>query len=263
MAIGTSNTNRVYAAYGSSIWRSDDAAVTWTSISAGLGGNSVTFIAVNPDNSLDVFVTVGNYNAGQKVYESSDGGATWTNISGSLPNIVMNCIAYEDNNGTPDDALYIGTDLGVYYRNDNIGNWILFQNGLPNVPVTDMEINEGAGLIRAATYGRGLWSSALYDPCPTDYILTPGNDPSNPNYTGVQYYEASNSVTSSRVVTGGLGTDVTYKSGNFVKLTDGFHAREGNLFNAVLGPCQATVPPLIGKYVGSMSAISSFKIEEK
>jgi photosystem II stability/assembly factor-like uncharacterized protein len=253
MAIGTSNTSRVYTANGSLIWRSDDAAATWTSISAGLGGNSVTFIAVNPDNSLDVFVTVGNYNAGQKVYESADGGATWTNISGSLPNVVMNCIAYEDNNGVPNDALYVGTDLGVYYRDDNIGDWILFQNGLPNVPVMDLEINEAGNLIRAATFGRGLWSSDLYYSCPSAYSLTTGNDPSNPNYTGVQYYEASNTVTSSRVITGGIGTDVTYKAGNSVTLTTGFHARAGNLFKAVLGPCQALAPPLMGKYISQMN----------
>jgi len=254
MAMGTSNTSRIYAASSTSIWRSDDAAATWTSISAGLGGNSITGIAVNPGNSLEVFVTVGNYNAGQKVYRSSDGGATWTNISGSLPNIIMNCIAYEDTGGTPDDALYIGTDLGVYYRNNTIGDWVLFQNGLPNVPVMDLEINETAGLIRAATYGRGLWSSDLYSACPPDYLLNAGNDPSNANYTGVQFYEASNTITSSRVITGGIGTDVTYKAGNSIVLTTGFNARAGNLFKAVLGPCQAIVPPMMGRYAGSLTS---------
>ncbi|MBK7173476.1 MAG: hypothetical protein IPH84_09620 [Bacteroidales bacterium] len=254
MAIGTSNTNRVYSASGTSIWRSDDAAASWTLISTGLSSNSITSIAVNPDNSLDVFVTVGNYNAGQKVYKSIDGGASWTNISGTLPNIVMNCIAYQDNNGSPDDALYIGTDLGVYYRDVNTGDWIPFQNGLPNVPVSDLEINEASGVIRAATYGRGLWSSGLYTSCPIAYLLTPANDPSNPNYTGFQLYEASSSVTSSRVITGGLGTDVTYKAGNNVVLSTGFHARAGNLFKATLGSCEAlSPPPVMGKYVSSVT----------
>jgi hypothetical protein len=258
MAIGTSNTNRIYSASGSSIWRSDDAAASWVSISAGLAGNSVTSIAVNPDNSLDVFVTVGNYIAGQKVYESSDGGASWTNISGSLPNIVMNCIAYQDNNASPDNALYIGTDLGVYYRDVNTGDWIPFQNGLPNVPVSDIEIYEASNTIRAATYGRGLWSSTLYNSCPYGYALDPGNDPSNPNYTGFQLYEANNYVTSSRTITGGIGTDVTYKAGDHVTLTTGFHAKQGNLFKATLGPCEAlSPPPVFGRYIGTMTKNSS------
>jgi hypothetical protein len=252
MAMGTSNTSRIYAANGTSIWRSDDAAGTWTSISAGLPGIGITFIVVNPDNSNDVFVTVGQYFAGQKVYRSTNGGSSWTNISGTLPNTVVNCIAYEDTDGTPDDAIYIGTDIGVYYRNNTIGDWIPYMNGLPTVPVFDLEINKPSNLIRAATYGRSIWSSDLYNSCPSGYGLTQANDPSNPNYTGFQYYEASNTITSSRIITGGVGTDVTYKAGNSVTLLEGFHAREGNLFLATRGPCQATMANLTGTFEGPM-----------
>jgi hypothetical protein len=252
MAMGTSNTSRIYAANGTSIWRSDDAAGTWTSISAGLPGIGITFIAVNPDNSNDVFVTVGQYFAGQKVYRSTNGGANWTNISGTLPNTVVNCIAYEDTNGAPDDALYIGTDIGVYYRNNTIGDWIPYMNGLPTVPVFDLEINKEANLIRAGTFGRSIWSSDLYTGCPASYFLTQANDPGNPNYTGFQYYEASNTISSSRIITGGVGTDVTYKAGNSVTLLEGFHAREGNLFVATRGPCEATMANVTGTFEGPM-----------
>ncbi len=142
-------------------------------------------------------------------------GVTWTNISGSLPNVPVNCIAYE--NG-PLDALYIGTDIGVFYRNNDIGDWIPFTNGLPTVRIMDLEINNTYNLIRAGTYGRGLWSSSLYTTCPSWYTLTPLNDPSNPNYTGFQFYEASSFITSSRIITGGPGTDVTYKAGSSISL---------------------------------------------
>jgi len=248
LAISANSPDRIYAANGTSMSRTDNGGFAWINISAGLPGIGITFIGVNPDNSLDVFVTVGGYNAGQKVYASSNGGTSWTNISGTLPNVIVNCIAYEDNNAAPDDALYIGTDLGVYYRNASIGDWIFFQNGLPNVPVSDLEINKAAGVIRAATYGRGLWSSSLYSACPADYLLTTSNNPGNPNYTGFQFYEASNSITSSREITGGIGTDVTYKAGNFVKLTTGFNAKENNFFMAILGPCQAIANILPGSY---------------
>ncbi len=243
MAIGTSFTGRIYASSGTSIWRSDDAAGTWNSISSGLPFNTITFIAVDPTNSLNVFVTVGGYSDGQKVYESANGGASgsWVNISGSLPNVPVNCIAYEPGSA---DGLYIGTDIGVFYRDDNTGDWVPFMNGLPTVPVFDLEINETSGVIRAATFGRGLWSSALYTPCPTGYFLTQGNDPSNPNFTGFQVYEASATVESSRIITGGFGTDVTYKAGNSVTLQTGFHAQAGNLFKAELGPCSGLKGPV-------------------
>jgi hypothetical protein len=107
--------------------------------------------------------------------------------------------------------------------------------------VLDLEINYSTGVITAATFGRGLWRSELYSACPAGYSLTPANDPSNPNYTGFQYYEASTNIVSTRTITGGIGTDVTYKAGAYVVLGIGFHAREDNKFNAQLGPCTGTL----------------------
>lgn len=256
MAIGTNNTDRIYASYDNSIWMSNNGGSNWSSISSGLPGWNITFIAVNPNWSLDVFVTLAGYNSGAKVYRSTDAGSTWTNISGSLPNVPMNCIAYEDTDGSPDDALYVGTDIGVFYRNNTMSDWIPFRNGLPTVPVFDLEINLTAGEIRAGTYGRGIWESNLFSACAPSYNLTQLNDPSNPNYTGYQYYESSATIESSRIITGGEGTDVTYQSNGYVKLTTGFHAKEGNDFKATLGPCEGTVsqPPINvkGVYMGKM-----------
>jgi len=245
MAIGINNPDRLYASRDCVTWMSNNGGNTWIDISTGLPSELVTFIAVNPDRSADVFVTLADYNAGQKVYQSADAGSTWTNISGTLPNIPVHCIAYEDCDGSPVDALYVGTDIGVFYRNSTMSDWIPFRNGLPTVPVTDLEINYTAGKIRAATYGRGIWESDLFDACPSAYTLTQANDPGNPNYTGFQYYEAGNSITSTRIITGGEGTDVTYKAGVKVELLQGFHARKGNRFEALLGPCEGTVsqPP--------------------
>lgn len=260
MAIGTDNPARVYAAMDTGwtspvyrMWRSDNSGDNWTSIRAGLPSQYITYIAVDPDNSLNVFVTFGGYSAGQKVYHSTNGGASWTNFSGSLPNVAVNCIVFKDNNGSPGNAVYVGTDIGVFYRDNNHADWIPFRNGLPTVPVFDLEIHENISRITAGTFGRGLWRSELYSACASDYSLSPANDPSNPNYTGFQFYEASNSVLSSRTITGGLGTDVTYKAGNYVKLTTGFNAREHNVFKASLGNCISTLPasPQFRKVTGS------------
>ena len=242
MAIGTSNSQRVYAASGSSIWMSSDGAAIWTPIGASLPNYSITGIAIDPTNSFSVFVTLGGFTAGEKVYHSTDAGTTWTNISGSLPNIPTNCIAFQNTGGVPQNAIYIGTDIGVFYRDNNHTDWIPFRNGLPTVPVWDLEINETNGILTAGTFGRGLWRSALYSSCASAWVLTPANDPGNPNYTGYQFYEASSYVQSSRIITGGLGTDVQYKADNYIKLTTGFNAREHSLFQAKLGPCNLGAP---------------------
>ena len=57
---------------------------------------------------------------------------------------------------------YIGTDIGVFYRDNILGDWIPFSNGLPVVEVTDLEIQVSSGKLRAGTYGRGMWETALY-----------------------------------------------------------------------------------------------------
>ena len=41
-------------------------------------------------------------------------------------------------------------------------DWQAFTTGLPNVQVDELEIHYGAGKIRAATYGRGIWESVLH-----------------------------------------------------------------------------------------------------
>ena len=76
-----------------------------------------------------------------------------------MPNIPTNCIVYVKNSP---QGLYIGTDVGVYYREANMSNWISYFTGLPNIIVQDLEIYYSTGKLRAATYARGVWETNLY-----------------------------------------------------------------------------------------------------
>ena len=60
------------------------------------------------------------------------------------------------------DDLYIGTDVGVYHKDNTMTDWQAFMTGLPNVIIDELEIHYGSGKIRAATFGRGIWESPLY-----------------------------------------------------------------------------------------------------
>jgi hypothetical protein len=160
MAVAPSNGNYVYAATQTSIYRSTDGAQTWTNITTGLpsGSNALTYITVKYDDPQTLWVTYSGYTSTIKVYKSINGGTSWTNVTATgLPNVPVNCIVNEPNN--PMDALYVGTDLGVYYRNNTLTNWVPYMTGLPNVPVFELEIQLTAGKVRAATYGRGIWQS--------------------------------------------------------------------------------------------------------
>ncbi|MBW2939095.1 HYR domain-containing protein, partial [Aureisphaera sp. CAU 1614] len=175
-AVGVNDPTRLYAAVGSAIQTSANTGGSWTTITGSWPGLTITFIAVDPADANRVWITLGGYTAGEKVYESTNAGATWTNISGALPNLPAHCIAFENTGGTPADALYIGMSVGVYYTSD-VTPWQLYETGLPNVPVYDLEINETSGLIRASTYGRGIWEAPLFGGAPPTNDLCLNADP--------------------------------------------------------------------------------------
>lgn len=238
LAQGVNDRHRLYASDWISLRTSDNVLTftpaTFTDISAGLPVAQAVLsdIAVNPANASQVWVSFQGVSVGNKVFFSPNAGQTWYNASGSLPNVPVNCIIYEPGSA---NGVYIGTDIGMFYRDDNTVDWLYFGNGLPNVRVFDLDI-EGSTLY-AATFGRGVWKSPLYSTCPFAFVLTPENDPSNPYATGVQIYRAGSYITSSRIITGGLGTDVKYFAGNEITLTDGFHCKADNAFEVRLEGC--------------------------
>lgn len=83
----------------------------------------------------------------------------FTSISSGLPSIGKNVIVHQGRNAT--NPLFVGTSLGVYYKDDTMSQWQPFDTGLPNVSVTDLEINLEDQKIIAATYGRGIWQAAI------------------------------------------------------------------------------------------------------
>ena len=57
--------------------------------------------------------------------------------------------------------IYVGTDVGVYHKDNSMTDWAPYMNGLPNVVVNELEINYNTQKIVAATFGRGIWESDL------------------------------------------------------------------------------------------------------
>jgi hypothetical protein len=196
-------------------------------------------MAVNPDNSQELWITCSGYIDGQKVYRTLDSGATWVNMSAGLPNLPVHCIVYEDNNGNPGGAVYIGTDLGVFYRDNSQDGWLPFGNGLPNVPVTALNIFYGSTrYLTAATYGRGLWQAATYVRC-NDFLELNGP------IQGANYFEAAKTLSSSSLfLSGGIGTDVRTKAGESITLNPGVVlSGENGVYKAWISPCGiASVP---------------------
>ena len=125
----------------------------------------------NPDNIYASFDQLGHTDGDIsqgiiRVTASHDGGATWVDYSKGLPAFPVNSLVYY--NGSK-NGLFAGTDLGVYYTDDNLynienpenGGWVCVSNGLPPSIVSDIDINYCRQLIRISTFGRGMWEADL------------------------------------------------------------------------------------------------------
>lgn len=169
MCICESNPDYLYVTKSESIYRTSDGGGSWDNISSGLPSLSLSYVAVHPLNPEIVAVSTSGFTSGNKVFISYDAGENWENYSANLPNIPANCVIFnnDENNG-----IYVGMDVGIYYRDNSLEEWEPFMTALPNVIISELEIHYEAGKIRAATYGRGLWEADLHPSVPKDLVLT-------------------------------------------------------------------------------------------
>jgi archaellum component FlaF (FlaF/FlaG flagellin family) len=136
-------------------------------------GLDISSIYVDPHDSTGntIYVTLQGFITANVnsflVYRSFDGGAHWIQIAANLPDAPANSILVDPNDA---NTVYVALDTGVYVtRNINLCTdsaqscWSVFGTGLPNAPVTQLQaINYGdTSLLRASTYGRGIWQIPL------------------------------------------------------------------------------------------------------
>lgn len=266
LEIAKDNSSVIYAmdntynfAYDGSIpvsvlFRSVNGGTSFTNITPLLVTSNhlqITDVTLNPADNAEAWISIGGFNALYKLFRTVDGGITWQNLTINLPNVPVNCILYQPNFPSVTGAVYIGTDIGVFYGNDNMANWVYFSNNLPGAEVMDLELSN-VGFLYAATYGRGIWRVLQYNNiCQSSYVLSPANTNSQFSYR----YSASNYI-SSAASHNGPDKNVVYKADNYVNLTPGFTADATNntLFAAIIGSCQSSDPFTVVRQTDSVTA---------
>lgn len=153
--IAPSNDNIMFVSKGASLYKSTDKGVTFALVYT--AASAITSICVNYSDTNLVYLTTAG--TGGLALKSTNGGTIFASFSTNLPAIGKNVIKHQGRNTL--NPLYIGTSLGVYYRDDSMSQWEPFETNLPNVSVRDLEINLEDNVIIAGTYGRGIWQCAI------------------------------------------------------------------------------------------------------
>ncbi len=174
--IKTTDGGATYSDLSNSPVYSADCSTLLGSLRQVTGWIGIGDIEVNPYNENTIYVTftgsvvnaAGLQGSTRRVYRSTDGGNSFCDYSQGLPGLPINCITYQENSN---DRLFVGTDVGVYYRDNSMGQWECFNEGLPISFVTDLDINYCTNTIYAATYGRSAYKSTLANLPADDHVL--------------------------------------------------------------------------------------------
>ncbi len=158
-AIAETDSNVIAVSRGNNLQLTTDGGETWNRITTGLPGYTFTDIAFDPKDENTIIVTYNRYQLdNRKVYISYDQGTTWENITYNLGNMPLRTVVMDHSDSS---YIYVGGEIGVYYKSKNATQWTLYADNLPNVTVKDLEIQYGSNTLRAATWGRGLWENTL------------------------------------------------------------------------------------------------------
>lgn len=157
------NHDLFYVARGTELYRSKNInaatpAFTNITFSLPLSAVAVNDIATDPTDEAIVYILQGS-----KIYRSGDKGATWSDLTSDLPGVALLEMVVDK---TTNEGIYVGTDIGVFYKEAAMTNWVNFSNGLPAIRVSGMDIYYGStreeSVLTVSTDGRGFWRSLLY-----------------------------------------------------------------------------------------------------
>jgi len=179
----------------------------------------ISAIAVDPHDATGgtVYATVMGFGV-PHLYRSTTFGSSWINISANLPNVPADAIVIDPNDA---NTVYVALDAGVYVTQTistcaTSNCWSVLGTALPNAPIISLTASatlptgDGRlGMLRAATYGRGLWQTPLLTATTN---LQAGVTLSASSLTFAAQQVATQSAPQSVTITSSGGAPVTFSS---------------------------------------------------
>ncbi len=147
------------------IWRSADGGKTWAKCTPLPlpNNNDRVKLAVSAENANVLWCAVTYGSNGKKIYKSVDGGQSWINLTTAILNNIRitNIMAQYGTDG----GIYLGTNRGVFYRNNSHSDWQPYSTDLPlSVETNRLKPFYRDGKIRNGAWGFGVWEAPLFEP---------------------------------------------------------------------------------------------------
>jgi len=180
---------------GGHVWVTTNVAgglSTWVDQTSSINPNNYPISGIAMDNSdrsgLTAYVGIMGFSTASfptsHVWQTTNGGSSWTDFTANLPDAPVNAVAVDPATTGSPGKVYAATDVGVFWSFTTSANWTELgpapnsgQAGyLPNVAVTALGIftrSDSTKLLRASTYGRGVWEF----PLTPDFSLSISNTP--------------------------------------------------------------------------------------
>lgn len=244
--IGSNSYDRdtIYATNGSTIRVTKNHASTW--VTRNLPGNlgSIVDIAVDPSNRDTAYVVRNAFDGqGRKIFRTTNAGRTWTDITSNLPNRPAWKVVIDPRYGD----LYLGNDTGVFRLAPGSTTWTRFGDGLANVQVRDLELNQSNSTLLVGTYGRSAYRLFLDD---------------SEGEAGAMRAVAGNSVWTGVIqLVGDADGEVAIGAKGSPAVQNGITVASLNLLGTVVDQTPGTTPTLLKRGLGDviLSSVNTYE----
>jgi len=146
----------------------------------------VSSIAVDPSDGtgLTAYLAIMGFHVSH-IWKTTNGGVSWIDFTANLPDAPVNAVLIDPGATSTTGTVYAGTDVGVFSSSTGSASWMetgpapgpSAQGFLPNVAVTSLGMfnTPTTKILRASTYGRGIWQFPLITI--PDFVLHVSNTP--------------------------------------------------------------------------------------
>jgi hypothetical protein len=171
-AVAYEGPQSIYVGASGQLFQSFNDGVSW-SVDSFTFGDSIVAITADTANPDAIYLATSS-----RVFRRPSRTSPWEELTGNLT-LAINTLRVKPRWAGQDPWLFVATGAGVFLASRLTRNttwWTRYGSGLPDSNVQDLEIHTDTGLLVAATWGRGAWSTQIAPDPPSVKVIPKRDD---------------------------------------------------------------------------------------